>query len=258
MEADVTQAAPYKGYAICSEHRSGSTFLCQLLASTGVLGRPEEYFSDNLFARAIERDPRALDALAVRAATPNGIYGLKLFTQQFDATMKSRWPERLPDLRWISLQRRDLLGQAISFVRTIQTDRYRSTEPERAQPRYDAAAIAGHLARLADNEARWRRYFAQNGLQPLWLSYEEVVADPAAAVAAVAGHVGLEEAVRPDMAQVAVGVQRDALSEEWRAQFVAEAGDLSRLDHRQGQWRVWLRRFARDLRYFRQAPPQNR
>jgi LPS sulfotransferase NodH len=247
-----------KGYAICSEHRSGSTFLCQLLASTQLLGRPEEYFSDNRFALSLEREPAALDALVALAATPNGIYGLKLFTQQFDATMKSRWPERLPGLRWVHLQRRDLLAQAISLVRTIQTDQYRSTEAPRAEPRYDRAAIAGHLARLAENEARWRRYFARNALQPLWLVYEEVIADPAAAVAAVARHLGLAGEVRPDLERVAVGIQRDAVTEEWRARFAAEAGDLNLLDHRHGQARVWLRRLARDLRYLRQVPRQSR
>jgi LPS sulfotransferase NodH len=254
----VPSVKPIKGYVICSEHRSGSTFLCQLLSSTDVLGRPQEYFSDNFFALTVEREPAALDALAARASTPNGIYGIKLFTQQFDATMKSRWPERLPDLHWVHLQRRDLLGQAMSLVRTIQTDQYRSTEPSRGDARYDRAAIAGHLARLADNEARWRRYFARNGLQPLWLVYEEVIADPSAAVAAVARHVGLKGEVRPDLARAAVGIQRDHVTEEWRARFLAEARDLNFLDHRQRQARVWLRRLARDLRYFRQAPRQNR
>lgn len=31
-------------YIVCSTQRSGSTYLCQLLGSTGVAGRPEEYF----------------------------------------------------------------------------------------------------------------------------------------------------------------------------------------------------------------------
>ncbi|MGP8122502.1 MAG: Stf0 family sulfotransferase [Xanthobacteraceae bacterium] len=34
-----------RGYAICTMPRSGSNFLCQLLASSGCLGRPLEYFN---------------------------------------------------------------------------------------------------------------------------------------------------------------------------------------------------------------------
>ena len=33
------------GYAICTIGRSGSSYLCQLLESTGVLGLPREYFN---------------------------------------------------------------------------------------------------------------------------------------------------------------------------------------------------------------------
>ena len=35
---------PNHSYVVCSTQRSGSTFLCRLLASTGVAGNPQEYF----------------------------------------------------------------------------------------------------------------------------------------------------------------------------------------------------------------------
>ncbi|MBV9606353.1 MAG: sulfotransferase [Solirubrobacterales bacterium] len=35
---------PRQAYIICSTQRSGSTYLCRLLASTGVAGNPQEYF----------------------------------------------------------------------------------------------------------------------------------------------------------------------------------------------------------------------
>jgi len=35
---------PSRAYIVCSTQRSGSTYLCRLLASTGVAGSPEEYF----------------------------------------------------------------------------------------------------------------------------------------------------------------------------------------------------------------------
>lgn len=243
-------AAP-RGYVICTEHRSGSTFLCQLLQSTGVLGRPREYFADSLLGRRLDRDPEALGELLAQSSTPNGVYGAKIITQQFDTTLRSRWAERLPGLHLVHLTRRDLLGQAISCVRALQTDQYLARAVARGEPEYDAALIAGHLARLADNEARWRRYFARNGLAPLWLVYEDVAAEPSRAVAAVAALVGLTEAAVIDPAALSVTVQRDPVSEAWRARFIADAGDLARLDHRHGAWRIWLRRFARDVHYLR-------
>lgn len=35
---------PRRAYIVCSTQRSGSTYLCRLLASTGVAGDPQEYF----------------------------------------------------------------------------------------------------------------------------------------------------------------------------------------------------------------------
>ena len=36
--------APRSCYLVCATQRSGSTLLCELLKTTGVAGRPEEYF----------------------------------------------------------------------------------------------------------------------------------------------------------------------------------------------------------------------
>ncbi len=37
-------ATPDRAYVVCSTQRSGSTYLCSLLASTGVAGNPQEFF----------------------------------------------------------------------------------------------------------------------------------------------------------------------------------------------------------------------
>src|SRR5262245_34453591 len=49
-------ASPTTSYLICTTPRSGSTFLSQALASTGVAGRPEEYFQQ-LTATSLPRRP---------------------------------------------------------------------------------------------------------------------------------------------------------------------------------------------------------
>lgn len=246
-----------RGYVICSEHRSGSTLLCALLKSTAKLGRPREYFSDPAFCARVEREPQILDKIMAEATTPNGIYGLKVFTQQFDVTRASKWPQKLPGLRHIHLERQDLLGQAISLVRALQTHQFRSTEQARSEPQYDGRAIARHLARIADNHARWRRYFARNGIQPLWLTYEQLTANPDATVRAVAGHLGFDEDVAVDLASVPLSIQRDQLSEQWRSRFVLESADLNYLDMSFGKPRVLLRRMARDVGLFVRGARKN-
>jgi LPS sulfotransferase NodH len=243
----MTEPAARAGYVICTEPRSGRNFLCALLDSTGKLGRPREYFSDKRRFLAIERAPGLFEEMLAEASTPNGIYGLKVFSRQFDLTRRSAWPARLPGLRFVSLERRDLLGQAISWLRATQTGQFRAGAPPTGDARYDARAIARLMARFADDQARWRRYFARNGIEPLWLTYEGVTADPGGAVAAVAAAVGLDGAWAVDPSAVPTAMQRDLETEAWRDRFISEAGDVNRLDHRWGEARIRLRRLAQRM-----------
>src|SRR5436305_13917700 len=48
---------PSQSYTVAATPRSGSTLLCELLASTGVAGRPAEHF-EQLQATGLPRQPR--------------------------------------------------------------------------------------------------------------------------------------------------------------------------------------------------------
>lgn len=222
---------PTRGYAICAEARAGTIYLCRLLASTGQLGRPAEYFHTPERARALRSDPESeLAKIASEAATPNGVYGLKLFSAHFDLVAKTGWVERLPGLAFVHVRRRDLLGQAVSLARAIQTRQYKAADAAVGEPRYDPDLIADCLARTAYGQARWECWFARNGLDPLRLDYEDVVAGPEAAVAAVAQRLWIEGAPAVDWSQIELRVQRDEKSEDWRRRFAAERGDRAYLD----------------------------
>ena len=221
-----------RGYAICGERRSGSNFLCSLLASTGVLGVPTEYFTvEAMRIRGIADypvDPEGqLQSILRLGATPNGIYGLKLHSVEFDAVKGTRWAERLPSLSFIHLDRLDLLGQAISWVRASQTDQWTSFLSPEGKPAYDRDRIGNAMLRILNGQARWRYYLARNGLQVLHITYEGVVRAPQEAVDAVARLMGLKEMPRIDPGKVRFEQQRDGLSDEWRKRFLAESRDLS-------------------------------
>jgi LPS sulfotransferase NodH len=222
-----------RGYAVCGLARSGSTFLCQLLASTGVLGRPREYFNVEAIRRDVTPDYPAdpegqLMAMSRLAATPNEVYGLKVLTNQFDAVLATRWATRLPALSFVYLERRDLLAQAISLIRAIQTKQWTSGHARLGEPAYDAAAINNLLVSFARDEARWRYYFARNGIEPLRLVYEDLMADPQGPVTAVAALMGVDPAPRVDVSGVSITIQRDGVNEAWRERYLAQHRDLGR------------------------------
>lgn len=217
-----------RGYALCGEPRCGSTYLARLCASTGVLGGPKEYFAGLDRMRSANSDPEGhLRSWVERTSTPNGVYGLKVFADQFHLVRRSRWATRLPNLHFVHIERQDVLGQAISLVRARQTQVFESNHQPRRQPAYSRRSIAAMLQTIALNQARWSCWFARNGIVPLRLTYEGIVSDPGGAVASIADcvRVSTPAPVSPDM-----GIQRDALSEEWRERFLAESRDLSFLD----------------------------
>jgi len=225
---------PDRGYVLCTTPRSGSNYLCQLLASTGVLGRPLEYFNGpgrrRLDWTGYPDDPREQLAVVLReGATPNGCYGLKIFPSQADQAQAAGWIQALPNLAFVHLRREDLLGQAISWARGQLTGQYRSASLARGEPVYDPDRIEARLGDIVREEARWSRFFARTGRTPARLVYEAVIADPQGAVDQVSRLVGVERAVC-DPSAVDLRIQRDALNAEWRIRFLAERGGRDQVD----------------------------
>ncbi len=225
-----------RGYALCASPRSGSNYVCELLTSTGGLGRPREYF--NGAARRVHDDPAypdepmaQIERILTMGATPNGVYGLKLFPGLFDTVAPHlRLTEVLPNLHFIRLRRRDVLGQAMSWVRSIQTGQFRSTENPVAEPFYDGAAIQRYVGQVCQRNARWDMFFARTGLVPLDFTYEDLAEAPQPAVDAIAQLLGVTDRLLIDPDRVNLRVQRDARSAEWRDRFRAEFGDPNRID----------------------------
>jgi LPS sulfotransferase NodH len=242
-----------RGYVICSYPRSGSNCLCQLLASTGTLGRPQDWFNGHgIRARedaAYPLEPHVqLQQVLARGVTANGVYGMKMFSEGFDRIAGLDWPSALPDLHWIHLERLDLLGQAISDVRSKQTGQYRSTAHVQGQPKFDHGAIRDSLARTARDHGRWKLFFGRNGIVPLHLTYEAVTADPQGTVDAIARLMGLDGTHPVQPQHVTLEVQRDTLSDQWRRRFLSHEQDMARLDPLPSAPALWTRRQLSRLR----------
>jgi LPS sulfotransferase NodH len=235
-------------YLVCATERSGSTLLCELLAGTGVAGRPEEYFE---FLSATGRvrqpreyfppdaDPSILDLLAPLdppmaavphsrrladarecGTTPNGVFGSKMMWAYLPDFLAHGEPEaQLGPLRWILVERRDTLAQAISLWRALQTAQWRAEDRDSdVEPVFHAEAIAHLKARQEEHAAAWRAWFAERGIEPLEIVYEEFAQEPQATICQVLDHIGVPSAgvhvPEPPMRR-----QSDARSQEWVDRF---------------------------------------
>jgi trehalose 2-sulfotransferase len=224
-----------RGYVICGYARTGSSLLAQALKATGCLGDPQEYFNPRAVKVATSEGypddaSSQIAEIVKRGTSENGVYGLKIFCDQFDALRGFDWVSQLPKLHYVHLERRDTLGQAISWVRARQTVQWDSDQPLRGQMAYDERAIMEALARFSLHRARWTMFFARNGIEPLNLVYEDMVDSLPQAVQAIAAMVGIGGLPASSSGEKPLQIQRDDVSEEWRARFIGSRRDLSVLD----------------------------
>ena len=207
---------PRESYFVCATPRCGSWFLCGLLASTAVAGRPHEWFWRDT-RTSLERLWRVggdeyVELVLAAGTTPNGVFGAKvMFGALPDLTP-------FPDRRFIWMRRRDRVAQAVSFARAAQSGHWHHWDPPpRCVPKYRFDAIDVLASEIKELEQSWRRWFDESGVAPLEVAYEDLAAQPSGETARVLDFLGLTGAaeVRP----LTVPSER---TDDWAARYRAE------------------------------------
>ncbi len=226
----------------------------EVLRRWGQPRQPREYFDE-------VADPGVLELLAPLAAgrpdeepaaawrerilregtTANGVWGGKLMwghvedllsrARELDglagADLATVLQALLGDVRLVLVTRVDKVAQAVSLWRAVQTQRWSAAAGAPRRPhdaQYSYAAIDHLVAQLEAHDAAWRNWFAQHAASaPLELSYEQVGADPRAAVQQVLRFAGLPAAA---VADPPLRPQRDDRSQEWAARYASEKREV--------------------------------
>lgn len=204
------QGQPTLPYLFASVPRTGSTFLSHLLWRSGCLGAPLEYLNFEpggpygFVTHSPDSQQRLWRSVINRRTSPNGVFGLKCFPLQLAALQESN-PELLDSVmrmllsagderRIIHLHRRDRAAHAISYARAMLSGVWRK-EQERAgqmDPAFSTAAIGRAESLIDEQEGAWAAMYRDLRITPLELWYEDVVAVPEVALAAVADYLGVK------------------------------------------------------------------
>jgi LPS sulfotransferase NodH len=215
-----------RGFLICTTPRSGSTYLCDLLRATGKLGKPHEFFSAWMMQR-LGRPHRYgpvaehLELIRTHGCTANGIFGSKVFRYNLGVLSPAKVLAAMGNPAILFLERMDLVGQAISFSRSAVTRAFRAGEADARTPEYDPVLIRGYLELLIRENAAWRLWFARQGITPLLVTYEDLVANPQRVIDGIALKLGVAGPVAIHPAALKVRIQRDELNAQWRERFLA-------------------------------------
>jgi LPS sulfotransferase NodH len=196
-------------YLLASVPRSGSTLVSHLLWRTGCLGAPLEYLNfepAGPYGFASDSPVKQLalwrNALTHRTSI-NGVFGLKAFPLQMEALHDSN-PALLVEVmrtmvpgrgraRIVRLRRRDPIAHAISYARAALSGIWRSEQEigGRPEPEYSERAVVNAGRLIEKQESSWDAMFRDLDLVPLEIWYEDVLADTAGTIRAVATHLGV-------------------------------------------------------------------
>ncbi|MEE9429264.1 MAG: Stf0 family sulfotransferase [Paracoccaceae bacterium] len=193
-EFDFAPCSISKKFALCTTPRCGSHFFGHKLHQTGCFGYPLEYFNDGNWRAWGKRAAKSISTLdyihSVRTG-PNGVFATKLHHEHLKLFLEK---EKDPlSYRFIHLQRRDLLRQAVSFARAQQTGAWISDMPELSKASYDWGMISQKVDAISLGNANWDSFLTSTGARRLTMYYEDIAADPAAAILKISEFLEIEQ-----------------------------------------------------------------
>ena len=232
-QVESTRPAAQRTIAICMLPRTGSTMLCSILEQTGSFGFPDEYLNPRGVVQmyAERYGTTGFDAywqtLRRERATDNGTFSLKATYPDLLPLIQAQAVGRLlGPTTFIYLTRRDLLSQAVSAYKAQVSGlwhRDKAGRPYRSQvstpATFDEAAILKKLDEFLAMQLAWERYFALRSIEPVRMTYEDLLEDVNAAVMRIASAAGIASPGPISMEMASTSKLADAQDEEWVARI---------------------------------------
>ncbi len=223
----------------------------QQLPETGRSPQPREWFAGITDESVLELLPPLVtgtpdtesavdwrERILAAGRSRNGVWGGKLMWNQTPLLVRraAGLPDRSgadlrsairdvlgDDVLFVHVTRPDVVHQAVSFWRAVQTQTWRASERRTAvsDARYHADGIAHLLTILREQERGWTDWFAAEGIEPLQIDYRDLAADLRSVVARVLVALGQDQSLAPPPA---LQRQADVRSNSWVERYLVEAG----------------------------------
>lgn len=190
------------------------------------IGNPGEFLNPSLIDERehggtdnfMKPTPTAYVERLKRDYTVNGAFGIKAhYTDlaRYPEIMTSL-PDLLPDAKFISITRRNVLRQALSAARAAQTMAWTSHLQDQGNARFRFWAVLKHVIRTLREVELWEQFYRAHGIRPLRVCYEELEEDFHGTVHRVMTFLGASGEI-PDPP---LRKQADATTEEWVERFL--------------------------------------
>ena len=183
-------------------------------------------------------------AASSRGTGRTGIFGLRLQRHSFEYFMQklhvlvpicSNDQDRIQEVfgrtLFVHLTRQNKLEQAISYVIASQTGLWHKApngqELERLsapqEPVYNAELIQQYMTELAEMDQGWISWFANEGITPLRINYEDLSENPLAVTAKLLDKLGLDKELAIGL-ELPVAKLADNTNSQWALRFCSDNG----------------------------------
>ncbi len=235
-------------YLVCTIPRSGSNLLTDGLRATHRAGMPKQFFLRKFEPRyggELGIDPVAdypgyVQGIVNSKTSDNEVFGFKLMSWYLDDFLTRLRDSRafsdtatddltllrnaFPRLRFVHIQRRHKLRQALSTARALQTGLWKVQKGQGTsrEPQFDAQLIEQSLREAERQENIWDHFFQRVGVQPFEVEYEKLCHDYEGTIRSVLDYLHIS---LPRGARIGPPVtirQADEISRIWEERFLAE------------------------------------
>jgi len=196
-------------------HRSGSTLLACLMAQTGVLGFPLEYFASvNTLVLQQRLSRFSIDNLApllsVRSS-PNGVFSYKWNrSYEKDPVTRVITKKMYPDY-CIFIDRKDRNAQALSFVKAQKTQQWVAPKREsfvgKSELSIQSQDIDDATRILADTRKETEILLGNYGVPAIRVMYEDIVEHPKKNINEIANFCGQKNTKEISIKRVSIAKQ---------------------------------------------------
>ena len=236
---------PVKSVLFCATPRSGSTFICNTLANTGLVGTPDEWLhveriQERRIAYSSELGKTASDLEVLKKIVcaekgENNVFGIKIMWPQYaefaaKTTAADDPPPNSPDNflksyfpnpKIVFIRRQDELRQAISWTRALKTGVWHSianlTEPRLAA--FDFPFINKIIRRIQQQNQSWQKMFQDYAISYKTIIYENFRRSPKECVLQILGFLELPPNHKLDISPAETKLSSDGLNDQWEEAY---------------------------------------
>ncbi len=217
-------------------NRCGSNYVCEALASSGVLNLGEEFYNagtiiDNCRDRGLTSIGDFVSML-IEERGMNGWLVSKIAVEQLAVLVQiGLLDEILPRSHFILVERADKLGQAISLSIALQNDRWSIRQTPRIadiQLIYSRDEIYRILNYITDQNWMFDKLLSENGISAFSINYEQFVRMPQSTMSDLGNSLGIGGLLFVPNS-LSLRPQRGAVNALWRERFLSDMQSTLRL-----------------------------